>query len=128
MTISTRIPLQVASAPVSWGVMEETDATVWPTPQLVIEEISAAGYSGTELGPYGYYPTDPEELRATLALHALTLTSAFVPLRWFQPERTRATSKALIRRSQKGRRGAGELSPVIRLQSSEPCMPASGLG
>jgi len=44
----------------------------------------------------------------------------------FQPERTQATSKALIRRSQKGRRGAEELPPVIRLQSSEPCMPASG--
>ena len=44
----------------------------------------------------------------------------------FQPERTQATSKALIRGSQKGRRGVEELSPVIRLQSSEPCMPASG--
>jgi len=39
-----------------------------------------------------------------------------------------AISKALIRRSQKGRRGAEELPPIIRLQSSEPCMPASGSG
>lgn len=96
MTISTRTPVQVASAPVSWGVMEETDTAVWPTSQLVIEEISAAGYCGTELGPYGYYPTEPEDLRATLARHSLTLTSAFVPLRWFQPDRLPADVDALM--------------------------------
>jgi hypothetical protein len=44
----------------------------------------------------------------------------------FQPERKRATFKALIRRPQKGWWGAEKLSPPVRLQSSEPCMPASG--
>src|SRR5260370_23133790 len=79
--------IHIASAPVSWGVMEETETSVWPSPQQVLEEISAAGYDGTELGPYGYYPTEAQELRGTLATRRLTLTSAFVPLRWFQPDR-----------------------------------------
>lgn len=79
--------IQIASAPVSWGVMEETETSVWPSPGQVLEEISAAGYDGTELGPYGYYPTEAQELRDTLATRGLTLTSAFVPLRWFQPDR-----------------------------------------
>ena len=79
--------IQVASAPVSWGVMEETETSVWPSPDQVIEEISTAGYDGTELGPYGYYPTDAQKLQGTLASRGLTLTSAFVPLRWFQPDR-----------------------------------------
>lgn len=67
--------------------MEETETSVWPSPEQVLEEISAAGYDGTELGPYGYYPTDAQKLRGTLDGRGLTLTSAFVPLRWFQPDR-----------------------------------------
>jgi inosose dehydratase len=96
MTKTRKKPIQIASAPVSWGVMEETDASVWPDAAQVLEEMLLAGYSGTELGPHGYYPTEPRELRATLASHRLTLTSAFVPLRWFQPDRLPADIDALM--------------------------------
>jgi inosose dehydratase len=89
--------IQVASAPVSWGVMEETDTSVWPPPDRVLEEIAAAGYNGTELGPSGYFSTDARSLRTALALHGLTLTSAFVPLRWFQDERLPADMDAMMR-------------------------------
>jgi inosose dehydratase len=47
----------------------------------VLDEIAASGYRATELGPYGYYPTDPAKLRDELARRNLELTSAFVPLR-----------------------------------------------
>jgi inosose dehydratase len=97
MTTTTRkTPIQVASAPVSWGVMEETDTSVWPAAAQVLEEIVLAGYNGTELGPHGYYPTEARQLRARLAGHGLTLTSAFVPLRWFQPDRLPADIDALM--------------------------------
>lgn len=96
MTSNARTPIQVASAPVTWGVMEETDAGVWPAAAQVLEEIALAGYNGTELGPYGYYPIEPRQLRATLAGHGLTLTSAFVPLRWFQPGRLTDDINALM--------------------------------
>ena len=97
MTTTSKQPLiRVASAPVSWGVMEETDASVWPSAGQVLEEIAAADYRGTELGPYGYYPTERQELRTTLANHALTLTSAFVPLRWFQQDRLPGDIEALM--------------------------------
>jgi inosose dehydratase len=86
----------VASAPVSWGVMEETDTSVWPPADQVLDEIAQAGYAGTELGPYGYYPTDAALLRAAIARRGLALTSAFVPLRWFEPERLPADAAALM--------------------------------
>jgi inosose dehydratase len=75
--------------------MEETDTSVWPSPEQVLTEIKAAGYDGTELGPYGYYPCAARELQQTLRSHNLTLTSAFVPLRWFQPERFPSDAEAL---------------------------------
>jgi inosose dehydratase len=76
--------------------MEETDTSVWPPPAQVIEEIAAAGYGGTELGPFAYYPTDALSLRTALEQHDLTLTSAFVPLRWFQPSRLSGDIESLM--------------------------------
>jgi inosose dehydratase len=76
--------------------MEETDTSVWPPAERVLKEIAAAGYDGTELGPSGYYPTEVQALRATLTSHQLTLTSAFVPLRWFQPARLPGDIEALL--------------------------------
>jgi len=76
--------------------MEETDASVWPSAARVLEEIAAAGYDGTELGPSGYFPTEVHALCTTLAEYRLTLTSAFVPLRWFQAERLPGDIEALM--------------------------------
>ena len=33
----------------------------------VLDEMAAAGYAGTELGDWGFLPTDPAALRAELA-------------------------------------------------------------
>jgi inosose dehydratase len=46
----------------------------------VLDEIAAAGYSGTELGPYGFLPTDPAVLHQELEKRSLTLCSAFVDI------------------------------------------------
>lgn len=46
----------------------------------VLDEIKAAGYSGTELGPYGFLPADPAVLRAELKKRSLALCSAFVDI------------------------------------------------
>ena len=100
MKQGNRPSIRVASAPVSWGVMEETDASVWPSPTKVLEETAAAGYEGTELGPYGYYPTEAAALLEALNHCGLTLTSAFVPLHWFQPESLPTDIEALMQVAQ----------------------------
>jgi inosose dehydratase len=96
MTHDRTQTILVASAPVSWGVMEETDVSVWPPASQVLDEIARAGYDGTELGPYGYYPTEASALREAIGRRKLALTSAFVPLRWFEPERLPADAAALM--------------------------------
>jgi inosose dehydratase len=79
--------IHLATAPVSWGIMEETDSTDWPTWQQVLDEIAGLGFNGTELGPYGFYPTNPAQLRDELSQRSLTLTSAFVPIGLFETRR-----------------------------------------
>jgi inosose dehydratase len=70
--------LRVGNAPVSWAVYEADR----PNPPFarILDEIAASGYEGTELGPYGYLPTDPAALRRELDARQLGLGSSFVPL------------------------------------------------
>lgn len=72
--------IRVASAPVSWGIYEFEGITPKFTYTRVLDEIAQTGYTGLELGPYGYLPTDPTILGAALAQRGLTLLSAFVPV------------------------------------------------
>lgn len=70
--------MRVGNAPVSWAVYEADRPN--PPFSRVLDEIAAAGYEGTELGPYGYLPTDPQRLRRELDSRRLALGSSFVPL------------------------------------------------
>jgi inosose dehydratase len=46
----------------------------------MLDELVATGYVGTELGDWGFMPTDPHHLAAELARRQLTLIGAFVPV------------------------------------------------
>jgi inosose dehydratase len=72
--------IRVANAPISWGIMEHVAHPVDYPYWRVLDEIAVAGYSGTELGPYGFLPNDPSVLRQQLEKRSLTLCSAFVDI------------------------------------------------
>lgn len=67
----------LANAPVSWGVdyPDDPNNPRWP---VVMTEIAEAGYRFTELGPYGYYPTDPGRLSEEFASRGLKVVAGFV--------------------------------------------------
>lgn len=69
--------IKLANAPVSWGV-DYADDQQNPDWQTVMGEIASAGYRFTELGPYGYYPTDPERLREEFGARELTPVAGFL--------------------------------------------------
>jgi inosose dehydratase len=73
--------IKIAAAPVSWGIFEFAGQSSQPSWESVLDEMAAAGYAGTELGPYGYLPTEPQTLKAALGARGLQLLSAFVPVR-----------------------------------------------
>lgn len=69
--------LSIANAPASWGI-EPPDPVQDPPWQHVLDEIAAAGYPGTELGPLGYLPMAPDALTSGLQRRRLTLAAGFV--------------------------------------------------
>ncbi len=93
-------PIRVANAPCSWGVLEFDLAQEAAGPDQVLDEIAATGYAGTELGDWGFLPTEPEELRAALARRELALVGAFVPVALADPE-SHAAGTALASKTAK---------------------------
>ena len=73
--------IRIGNAPCSWGSLEFEGLAGEPIGyQQMLDELVAAGYSGTELGDWGYMPTEPAVLRAELARRGVTMTGAFVPV------------------------------------------------
>ena len=70
--------MQIANAPVSWGVTESVEFPQEYPYSRVLDEIAEAGYLGTELGPYGFLPNVAATLCGELERRHLTLCSAFV--------------------------------------------------
>ncbi len=75
------MPIRIANAPVSWGIYEFKDIEPKYPYTRVLDEIVATGYTGLELGPWGYLPTDPAQLRAELEPRGLQLLSSYVPVK-----------------------------------------------
>ncbi len=79
--------IRVANAPCSWGVWEfepEGRARIVNYAQ-VLDEIRQTSYEGTELGDWGFLPTDPAKLRTELAARRLELVGSFVPVKLADP-------------------------------------------
>ena len=72
--------IRVANAPCSWGILEFSGGGTPADYATVLDEIRATGYAGTELGDWGFMPTDPRRLGAELAARQLELVGAFVPV------------------------------------------------
>ncbi|MBA2588050.1 MAG: TIM barrel protein [Alphaproteobacteria bacterium] len=69
--------LTIGSAPDSWGVWFADDARQTPWHRC-LDEIAEAGYEWTELGPFGYLPTDPATLKQELDKRGLKVSGSFV--------------------------------------------------
>ena len=69
--------VKIGSAPAAWGVNFASNPKQTPW-SCYLDEVSEAGYRWTELGPYGYLPTDLTTLRNELDERQLKLSGAFV--------------------------------------------------
>lgn len=73
--------LRVGNAPCSWGTLEFDEAKGEQIPfDRMLDELVETGYTGVELGDWGYMPIDPAALRAELDKRGLVMLGAFVPV------------------------------------------------
>ncbi|WP_411284548.1 TIM barrel protein [Lapillicoccus sp.] len=70
-------PALIGSAPDSWGVWYADDPKQTPWRRF-LDEVAAAGYTRIELGPYGYLPSDPVQLRDELGQRGLSVTAGTI--------------------------------------------------
>jgi inosose dehydratase len=77
---------RVGNAPCSWGTLEfEGTQGEQIGFARMLDELAETGYTGTELGDWGYMPTDPGALRQELASRGLVMLGAFVPVALKEP-------------------------------------------
>jgi len=79
--------IHVANAPCSWGSLEfeglEGESIAYGE---MLDELRDTGYVGTELGDWGYMPTEAAALKEELQRRDLTMVGAFVPVALKKPD------------------------------------------
>ena len=87
---------QVANAPCSWGIIENIEGERYDYTR-VLDEIAVSGYKGTELGDWGFMPTDPAQLRNELGRCGLQLLGSWVNVSFEDLARHAESTAACLR-------------------------------
>ena len=78
--------IRIANAPCSWGRFElKGTATDSISSGQMLDELRDTGYTGTELGDWGFMPTEPQALENEMRRRDLTMVGAFVPVAFRDP-------------------------------------------
>ena len=114
--------IRVANAPCSWGVLEFESAATSASFDRVLDEIRDTGYAGTELGDWGFMPTDPARLGQEVASRGLHLIAAFVPVALADPSAHAAGIEAAVRTARL-LRDSGATDALIVLSDDNASVP-----
>ena len=104
--------VRIANAPCSWGVIEGIEGERGGYRQ-VIDEMQDTGYVGTELGDWGFMPTDPDQLRAELDAHGLALMGSWVSVNLHDAARHEESADDAVRTGKQLARVGGPKSVVV---------------
>ena len=116
--------MRIANAPCSWGVLEFESNVAGPAPGAVLDEIGATGYDGTELGDWGFLPTEPRALRRELSPRRLSLVGAFVPVALSDASAHADGEATAVQTARLLREASGESSTLIVLSDATAAVPA----
>ncbi|MCW5852781.1 MAG: TIM barrel protein [Anaerolineae bacterium] len=88
--------LKIANAPCSWGIIENV-AGGRSGYAAMLDEMQETGYVGTELGDWGFMPTDPTALAQELQARHLALLGSWVSVYLHDPDRLADSEAAAVR-------------------------------
>jgi inosose dehydratase len=111
--------IRVANAPVSWGVIEKVPGERAAYAR-VLDEIAQSGYAGTELGDWGFLPTDPSRLRDELASRSLTLVGGWVGIPYVRRESHAEGERYAVRAARLMAEVGGPEAMVVLGEDPEP--------
>src|SRR5438128_289904 len=114
--------IKIANAPCSWGVLEFDLPGEALGYAQVLDEIRDTGYSGTELGDWGFMPTDPTALRRELSARELAMLGAFVQVAFADQRAHAAGAEAAVRTAKLLAAVEGK-SPLIVLADDNATQP-----
>jgi inosose dehydratase len=105
--------IKIANAPCSWGVLEfDLEGKAAGCAQA-LDEMAETGYAGTELGDWGFMPTDPAALRNEVHARGLTLLGAFVPVMLKDPRAHAAGIETAVRTARLLAGAEGDLPFIV---------------
>jgi inosose dehydratase len=118
------LKLRVGNAPCSWGTLEfeQTKGEQIGFARM-LDELTETGYTGTELGDWGYMPTDPAVLRAELDKRGLVMLGAFVPVALKNPAAHESGLAAAVRTARLLAAVAAEPKPYLVLADDNGAVP-----
>ena len=116
--------LRVGNAPCSWGTLEFEQAKGGQIGfARMLDELTETGYTGTELGDWGYMPTDPAVLRAELDKRGLVMLGAFVPVALKNPAAHESGRAVAVRTARLLAAVAAEPKPYLVLADDNGAVP-----
>lgn len=104
--------IRVANAPCSWGVIEGIEGERYDYVR-VLNEIQATGYAGTELGDWGFMPTDPAQLTAELEQRGLSLLASWVSVKLHDAGEHEASARDAVRTAKQLARVGGPDTKIV---------------
>jgi inosose dehydratase len=116
--------MRVGNAPCSWGTLEFDEAkgdTIGYSQML--NELAETGYTGTELGDWGYMPTAAPQLRSELEPRGLVMLGAFVPVALKDPSAHQAGIESALRTARLLAAVASEPKPFLVLADDNGSVP-----
>ena len=92
--------VRLGNAPCSWGAIEGIDEGGEGEGggyRRVLDEMRETGYGGTELGPWGFMPTEPARLREELDARGLALIGSWVSVFLHDRQRHEQSARDAVR-------------------------------
>lgn len=116
--------LRVGNAPCSWGTLEFEGMKA---EQIgfgrMLDELVETGYTGTELGDWGYMPTDPFMLTQELTGRKVVMLGAFVPVTLKDPSSHEAGIKNAVKTARLLVAVARDPAPFLVLADNNGTVP-----
>ena len=112
--------IQIGNAPCSWGTLENQEASPIGYAQM-LDELKAAGYTGSELGDWGVMPTDGAALKREFDVRGLTLTGAYVPIAFARAEAHAEGVERAVRTAQLLAAAADPAAPPFIVLADDAC-------